>query len=60
MFNMVQPFCIQLHWFRAGGDGSEGWYINVTMQEDNKTLNEVVVVGFGTQKKVNLTGARFR
>ena len=30
---------------------------NVTLVEDNKTLNEVVVVGFGTQKKVNLTGA---
>lgn len=27
------------------------------MQEDSKNLNEVVVVGFGTQKKVNLTGS---
>jgi len=31
--------------------------INVTLVEDKKTLNEVVVVGYGTQKKVNLTGA---
>ncbi len=31
--------------------------VSVTLQEDDKTLNEVVVVGFGTQKKVNLTGA---
>ena len=31
--------------------------LNVTMQQDSETLNEVVVVGFGTQKKVNLTGA---
>lgn len=31
--------------------------LNVTMVEDDKTLNEVVVVGFGTQKKVDLTGA---
>jgi TonB-dependent SusC/RagA subfamily outer membrane receptor len=31
--------------------------INVILQEDTKTLEEVVVVGFGTQKKVNLTGA---
>mgnify|MGYP000537992903 CR=1 FL=1 len=31
--------------------------VNVTLREDNKTLNEVVVVGFGTQKRVNLTGA---
>ena len=30
---------------------------NVTLQEDNKVLNEVVVVGYGTQKKANLTGA---
>ena len=31
--------------------------VKVTLQDDNKTLNEVVVVGFGTQKKVNLTGS---
>ena len=31
--------------------------INVTMQEDSKTLEEIVIVGYGTQKKVNLTGA---
>ena len=31
--------------------------INITMQEDNATLNEVVVVGYGTQKKSQLTGA---
>lgn len=29
----------------------------VTLLEDNKLLDEVVVVGFATQKKVNLTGA---
>lgn len=34
-----------------------GKEINVKLQEDTKTLDEVVVVGFGTQKKVNLTGA---
>lgn len=31
--------------------------LKITMQDDNQSLNEVVVVGFGTQKKVNLTGA---
>lgn len=31
--------------------------INVTMKEDSQNLEEVVVVGFGTQKKVNLTGS---
>ena len=31
--------------------------IVVTLAEDTETLDEVVVVGYGTQKKVNLTGA---
>lgn len=31
--------------------------ILVTLKEDTKTLDEVVVVGFATQKKENLTGA---
>lgn len=31
--------------------------IKVTLLEDTQKLDEVVVVGYGTQKKVNLTGA---
>lgn len=31
--------------------------LRVNMKEDNKNLSEVVVVGYGTQKKANLTGA---
>jgi TonB-linked outer membrane protein, SusC/RagA family/TonB-dependent outer membrane receptor, SusC/RagA subfamily, signature region len=31
--------------------------LNVTMTEDSQLLDEVVVVGFGTQKKENLTGS---
>ena len=31
--------------------------INVTMREDSEVLQEVVVVGYGTQKKESLTGA---
>ena len=31
--------------------------VNVTMQEDAEVLEEVVVVGYGTQKKESLTGA---
>lgn len=31
--------------------------IVVMMREDNQALNEVVVVGYGTQKKVNMTGS---
>lgn len=31
--------------------------IHVVMEQDNQVLGEVVVVGYGTQKKVNLTGS---
>lgn len=31
--------------------------INVTLQVSTSVLNEVAIVGYGTQKKVNLTGA---
>lgn len=31
--------------------------INVVMEEDTKALEEVVVIGYGTQKKVTLTGS---
>lgn len=31
--------------------------IKVTLLEDENLMNEVIVVGFGTQKKINLTGA---
>ena len=34
-----------------------GANMKVTLNEDSQSLNEVVVVGFGTQKKANLTGA---
>lgn len=36
---------------------SDGKALAITLEEDSKALDEVVVVGFGTQKKVNLTGA---
>ncbi len=31
--------------------------INITLEEDTESLDEVVVVGYGTQKKSDLTGA---
>ena len=31
--------------------------MNIVLKEDAQKLDEVVVVGFGTQKKVNLTGS---
>lgn len=33
--------------------------IDVTLEEDSKILSEIVVVGYGTMKKENLTGAVF-
>ncbi|MDD3078054.1 MAG: TonB-dependent receptor [Paludibacter sp.] len=36
---------------------AEKSFIKVVLIEDTKTLDEVVVVGYGTQKKVNLTGS---
>lgn len=38
-------------------DFSSSAEINIILKADSKTLNELVVVGYGTQKKVNLTGA---
>ena len=32
-------------------------YLNVIMSEDTKRLDEIVVVGYGTQKKTSVTGA---
>lgn len=34
-----------------------GRNMTITLEEDSKALEEVVIVGFGTQKKVNLTGS---
>jgi TonB-linked SusC/RagA family outer membrane protein len=31
--------------------------LKINLKEDTKLLNEVVIVGFGTQKRVNLTGS---
>ena len=31
--------------------------MNIVLKEDNKTLDEVVVVGYGVQKKSSVTGA---
>lgn len=35
----------------------DGRPMSIIMKDDTQTLDEVVVVGFGTQKKVNLTGS---
>lgn len=36
--------------------GNESTF-NIILEEDSQALDEIVVVGFGTQKKANLTGA---
>lgn len=35
----------------------QGTPLNITLKEDSQTLEEVVVVGFGSQKKAHLTGS---
>lgn len=35
----------------------QGTPLDITLKEDSQTLEEVVVVGFGSQKKANLTGS---
>jgi len=35
----------------------QGKVLNVTLRESSRAMDEVVVIGYGTQKKVNLTGA---
>ena len=35
----------------------DGRTVTISLKEDTQALEEVVVVGYGTQKKVNLTGA---
>lgn len=35
----------------------QGTPLNITLKEDSQTLEEVAVVGFGSQKKANLTGS---
>lgn len=37
--------------------GAKNGTVNVKLHEDNKTLDELVVVGYGTQKKATLTGS---
>lgn len=38
-------------------DVTAGQNTDITLQEQNQNLDEVVVVGYGTQKKVDLTGS---
>ncbi|MDR0892265.1 MAG: SusC/RagA family TonB-linked outer membrane protein, partial [Mediterranea sp.] len=36
---------------------AQAGHLSIAMEEDSKQLDEVVVVGYGVQKKVNLTGS---
>lgn len=36
---------------------SKSGRLKIILEEDNRTLEEVVVIGYGTAKKINLTGA---
>lgn len=52
-----QTLVISFMGFQAAEIVWNGTFVNVTLKEDSELLDEVVVVGFGTQKKQNLTGA---
>lgn len=61
-FNLVVPLGAQLSFSMIGYISQtlsveQGSSIEVTMKEGQADLEEVVVVGYGTQKKANLTGA---
>lgn len=60
LFSMEVPLNASLQISYIGYQPKEvkaGSNMNIVLQEKNEQLNEVVVVGYGTQKKVNLTGA---
>lgn len=42
---------------KISSDGKKTITVNIQMKEEASSLQEVVVVGFGTQKKENLTGS---
>lgn len=42
---------------KAKDEKWSGTPMNITLEDNVESLNEVVAIGFGTQKKVNLTGA---
>lgn len=60
VLNVAQGAVLQISYIgyaaqEVRADGSRT--MQITLREDTKVLDEVVVVGFGTQKKVNLTGS---
>lgn len=61
-FSLTIPYDCKLHVSYIGYTDTEvstkgKSNIKIVLKEDTKVLDEVVVVGYGTQKKVNLTGA---
>ena len=42
---------------KNGGGQNNTLHLDIVLHEDSELLDEVVVVGYGTQKKVNLTGS---
>lgn len=52
--DIIQISFVGFKTFEIQWDGSP---LEVTLKEDSELLDEVVVVGYGTQKKVNVTGA---
>lgn len=53
--SILEFSCMGYQTLKVSLDGRR--VIDVTLREDTQFLDEVVVVGYGTQKKVNLTGS---
>lgn len=50
----------KISFIRSSDSGTESWQwkiIGIILKEDSELLDEVVVVAYGTQKKINLTGS---
>lgn len=52
--DVIQVSFVGYKTFETKWNGSA---LDITLKEDTEVLDEVVVVGYGTQKKVNVTGA---
>ena len=53
--SILEFSCMGYQTLKISIDGRK--VVDVTMREDTQFLDEVVVIGYGTQKKVNLTGS---
>lgn len=57
-YKVPTQFSVLLHGYRPRSENTAGrTVVDVSLETDNQLLEDVVVVGYGVQKKVNLTGS---